>query len=93
MAPFKTTLILRSANSYREGGDWNVDDFDVFDGDRVVGRIYRVNSADRVWFWGVSFLLTNRKGYGHSDSLDEAKVAFRAEYEKWRAEPRKAKSQ
>ena len=40
-------LILRSANSSREGGDWNVDDFDVFDGDRVVGRVYRVNSPRR----------------------------------------------
>ena len=54
-------LILRSAKSSREGGDWNVDDFDVFDGDRLVGRVYRVNSSDPIWFWGVSFLLTNRE--------------------------------
>jgi hypothetical protein len=52
----------------------------VFDGDREVGRIYRVNSPDDIWFWGVSFLLTNRKSYGHAASLDEAKAAFRAEY-------------
>jgi hypothetical protein len=32
--------------------------------------------------------LTNRKSYGHADSLDEAKAAFRAEYERWLAEPR-----
>jgi hypothetical protein len=81
-------LILRSARSSREGGDWNADDFDVFHGDRLVGRVYRVNSSEEIWFWGVSFLLTNRKSYGHVASFNEAKAAFRAEYEKWRAEPR-----
>jgi hypothetical protein len=29
---------------------------------------------------GVSFLLTNRTSYGHADSLEEAKSAFRREY-------------
>jgi hypothetical protein len=48
-------LILRSANSSRGGGDWNSDDFDVFDGGRLVGRVYRVNSPDGIWFWAVSF--------------------------------------
>jgi hypothetical protein len=86
-------LILRSANSSREGGDWSADDFDVFDGDRVVGRVYRLNSPDGIWFWGVSFLLTNRKSYGHASSFNEAKAAFRAEYEKWLAEAQEAKKQ
>jgi hypothetical protein len=86
-------LILRSANSSREGGDWDDDDFDVFDGDQVVGRIYRVNRSEEIWFWGVSFVLTNRKSYGHAASLDEAKAAFRTEYEKWLAESQEAKKQ
>jgi hypothetical protein len=30
--------------------------------------------------WGVGFLFTGRKSYRHVASLDEAKVAFRAEY-------------
>jgi hypothetical protein len=77
-------LILRRANVSRKGGDWNDDDFDVFDGDLDVGRIYRVNSPEEIWFWGVSFLLTNRTSYGHADSLDEAKGAFRREYEDWK---------
>ena len=57
-------------------------DFDVFDGDRDVGRIHLVDSyGDRErWFWGVSFQLTRRKSYGHAPSFDEAKAAFRAEY-------------
>lgn len=86
-------LILHSANSSREGGDWSADDFDVFDGDRVVGRVYRLNSPDGIWFWGVSFLLTNRKSCGHAASLDEAKAAFREEYEKWLAEAQETNRQ
>jgi hypothetical protein len=69
-------LILRRANVSRDGGDCHADDFDVSDGDREVGRIYRANSPDEIWFWGVSFLLTNRTSYGHADTLDEAKTAF-----------------
>ena len=68
-----TALTLRRANVSRKGGHWNEDDFDVFAGEREVGRIYRVNAADEIWFWGVSFLLTNRKSYGH---LDGAKAAL-----------------
>jgi hypothetical protein len=33
----------------------------------------------------VSFQLTGRKSYGHVPTLDEAKAAFRAEYEKWKS--------
>jgi hypothetical protein len=32
----------------------------------------------------VSFQLTGRKSYGHDPSLDEAKAAFRAEYNTWK---------
>jgi hypothetical protein len=60
-------------------------DFDVFDGDRDVGRIFR--QADGAWFWGVSFQLTARKSFGNAASLDEAKAAFRAEYERWKSQP------
>jgi hypothetical protein len=78
------TLTLRRANVSRKGGDWKDDDFDVFDGDREVGRIYRVNSPNEIWFWGVSFLLTSRTSYGHAASLDGAKAAFRREYLSWK---------
>jgi hypothetical protein len=43
-------LTLRRANVSRKSGDWNDDDFDVFDGDRDVGRIYRINAATEIWF-------------------------------------------
>jgi hypothetical protein len=39
------------------------------------------------WFWGLTFefQLPGRKGYGHTGSLDEAKAAFKAEYEAWKS--------
>jgi hypothetical protein len=76
------TLLLRRANISRKGGPWQHDDYDVFDGTAGadVGRIFQ--RADGSWFWGVSFQLTRRKSYGSAASLDEAKAAFRAEYER-----------
>jgi hypothetical protein len=35
-------LVLRRANVSRISGEWQHEDYDVFDGDREVGRIYRV---------------------------------------------------
>jgi hypothetical protein len=80
------TLVLRRAKVSRRSGEWDNDDFDVFDGKRSVGRIFRVNAATEVWFWGVSFLLTRRKSYGYATNLDEAKWLFKAEYERWKRE-------
>jgi hypothetical protein len=74
-------LILRRAQGHRPG-DWGLDDYDVFDGERDVGRIYRVNAATELWWWGVSFMLTGRKSYGTADTRDEAMAAFKAEYER-----------
>jgi hypothetical protein len=85
-------LILRRANASRKGVPWSETDFDVFDGDRDVGRIYRVTDRpDGVWFWGVSFQLTGRKSYGRAPTLDEAKAAFRGGYEHWRREAGKTR--
>ena len=58
----------------------------VFDGDRGVGRIYLVHATDltETWFWGISFQVTKRKSYGYASTLEEAKEAFRAEYETWK---------
>jgi hypothetical protein len=50
--------------------DWEPDDYDVFDGERDVGRIFRINAAPEVWWWGVGFQLTGRKSHGTADSLD-----------------------
>jgi hypothetical protein len=80
-----TTLLLRRANISRPGGPWSEHDYDVCDGDRVVGRVYSVGGRpDGEWFWGLSFDLRGRKAYASAPSLDDAKAAFRAEYEAWK---------
>ena len=83
---FDAPLILRRANAPRKG-EWTYDDYDVFDGDSEVGRIYRLNAAKEIWFWGIAsvLVLTDRKSYGTATSLAKAKAAFRAEYEKSRS--------
>jgi hypothetical protein len=88
-------LILRRANVARKGGPWQHEDYDVFDGDRDVGRIYLIdsNAGAETWFWGVSFQLTGRKSYGRAESLDGAKAAFRLEYETWQQEPKSSRSE
>jgi hypothetical protein len=78
-------LVLRRAQGHRPG-DWNADDFDVLDDGREVGRIYRINAAFEIWWWGVSFQLTGCKSYGDAPTRDAAMAAFQAEYERWRAE-------
>ena len=81
-----TTVTLRRANVSRRSGEWQ-HDFDVFDGDRDVGRIYLIErfGGTEKWFWGVPFQLTGRKSYGTAESLDGAKIMFKAEYEEWKA--------
>jgi hypothetical protein len=82
----QAALILRRSNVSRKGGSWQHEDYDVFDGEREVGRIYRIvtDMPASEWFWGVSFKVTKRKSYGHAASIEEAKAAFRAEYEAWK---------
>jgi hypothetical protein len=82
-----TALLLRRASLSCSSGSWRHDDFDVFDGECNVGRIYLTNAFgnDKCWFWGVTFQLTGRKSYGTAESLDEAKAALKAEYGKWKA--------
>lgn len=76
-------LTLRRAQGHRPG-DWGLDDYDVLADGHDVGRIFRINAATEVWWWGVGFQFTGRKRYGTAGSLDEAKAAFRAQYERWK---------
>ena len=80
-----TELVLRRASISRLYGSWSETDFDVFDGDREIGRVYGVvDRPGSEWFWGVSFQLTGRKSYGHAPTLAQAKAAFKAEYLAWK---------
>jgi hypothetical protein len=49
-----SALVLRRANVLRSS--WSETEFDVFDGEREIGRIYQViDHPDSPWFWSVSF--------------------------------------
>jgi hypothetical protein len=72
-----TALVLRRASLCRKEGEWKHEDYDVYDGEACVGRIFL--DANETWFWGVDFALTGGKSYGTATTLDEAKAAFRAE--------------
>jgi hypothetical protein len=65
------------------GRPWNDDDFDIFDCDQNVGRVYRIDAHEEVWFWGLSFILTGKACNGRKPTLDEAKAAFKAAYVAW----------
>ena len=45
-------LILKRASTNRPSGEWSDDDYDVFDGDRHIGRIMWTHavSRDTPWF-------------------------------------------
>jgi len=78
-------LVLRRTQGHRPG-DWGPHDYDVLDGEREVGRIYRVNAATELWRWVVDFMLTHRNNYGTAESREAAMAAFRAEYARSRVE-------
>jgi hypothetical protein len=81
-----TTLVLRRRDNISRSLR-QFDDFDIFDGDRDVGRIYLVDRFNKIerWFWGVDFQITARRMHGSTSSLDAAKAEFRAQYEEWKA--------
>jgi hypothetical protein len=58
-------------------------EYDVLDGEDVLGRIYRVTDHPASpWFWAIPARLAGRKAFGTADSLDEVTAAFKAEYER-----------
>jgi hypothetical protein len=76
----ETTFTLVRTNKSRGGGD---DDYDVYDGDKIIGRIVRHPQApmEAPWFWVINTKglspswLTDR---GYAVSREHALAQFRA---------------
>lgn len=79
-------LRLIPASKSRKDGEWSAEDYDVFDGDKEVGRIYRINDPVEKWFWGFAFGITNPAKYGRViGKREDAMAAFKKAYEAERA--------
>jgi len=77
-----STLIL-SANKRRSGGHWDADDYDVSDGDQVIGRIMLCQQGPdgRPWFWTI--IARGQKSFadrGYAASREEAMADFKVQW-------------
>jgi len=82
------TLVLRRASFYRSG-QWADDDYDVYEGERAVGCIFKsiAHPAEAPWMWTIVFHERRAPGphQGFAASRDGAMMAFKAAWERRRS--------
>jgi hypothetical protein len=66
-----TGLVLKRASKSRPSGHWSNDDYDVYDGERHIGRIMLHPQAPQgqPWFWTITARIpqgTHDRGYAQA---------------------------
>ena len=73
------TLVRASRN---RDGEWSSDDYDVFDGKALVGRIRLTprGPEGRPWFWTISARPESSQNQGYAVSREQAMLEFNARW-------------
>jgi hypothetical protein len=76
-------LTLTRASKSRPSGQWSDDDYDVFDGNRHIGRIMWTHAAssDTPWFWTITARVP-QSAYdrGYAATREDAMAQFKARW-------------
>ena len=72
--------LARAARS--RDGDWSADDYDVFEGNRQIGRIVLTTGGPQgmPWFWTITARAESTQNRGYAVSREQAMREFKARW-------------